>query len=193
VRAGAPATLAVALLVFLTSPLANASAPAASTKAKARPSCAYANLRPTAADTALVDGATLCLIDQVRAAYRLRPLHANRELQAVAGKQVTDMVRDDYFGDDSPSGQTPGRLIEALPYGAHASSLATAQNLGWGTRSAATPAGILTAWMRSPPHRKVILTGAFRDVGIGVSPAVPSILGHGARGATYAVEFAARS
>jgi uncharacterized protein YkwD len=190
VRAAALATLAVMLLVFLTSsPLADASAPV---KAKARPSCAYANLRPTAADTALIDGATLCLIDQVRAAYRLRPLHANRELQAVAGKQVTDMVRDDYFGDDSPSGQTPGRLIAALPYGAHASSLATAQNLGWGTRSAATPAGIVTAWMRSTPHRKVILTSAFRDVGIGVSPAVPSILGHGARGATYAVEFAVR-
>ncbi len=192
-RAAALATLAVALLVFLTSsPPANAGALTASTKAKAHPSCAYANLRPTVADTALIDGATLCLIDQVRAAYRLRPLHVNRELQAVAGKQVTEMVRDDYFGDNSPSGQTPGRLIAALPYGAHASSLATAQNLGWGTRSAATPAGILTAWMRSPPHRKVILTGAFRDVGVGVSPAVPSILGHGARGATYAVEFAVR-
>ena len=145
-------------------------------------SCAYANLRPTATDTALVDTATLCLIDQLRAAYRLRPLRANRELQAVAGEQATRMVRDDYFGDDSPSGQTPGTLIAALPYGAHASSLATAQNLGWGTRSAATPAGMVTAWMHSPPHREVILTGAFREVGVGVSPAVPSILGHGAAG-----------
>ena len=129
----------------------------------------------------------------MRAAYRLRPLRSNRELQAVAGKQATDMVRDDYFGDDSPSGQTPATLIEALPYGAHAPSLATAQNLAWGTRSAATPAEIVAAWMRSPPHREVILTGMFRDVGVGVSPAVPSILGHGERGATYAVEFAARS
>jgi uncharacterized protein YkwD len=171
---------------------APASAPASSTKAKPRPSCAYANLRPTAADTALVDRATLCLIDQLRAAYRLRPLRANRELQAVAGEQATGMVRDDYFGDDSPTGQTPARLIEALPYGAHASSLATAQNLGWGTRSAATPAGIVTAWMHSPPHREVILTGTFSDIGVGVWPAVPAILGHGARGATYAVEFAAR-
>jgi uncharacterized protein YkwD len=185
------ASLAVALLIFLTSsPPATASA---QTQAKARPSCAYANLRPTAVDTASVDRATLCLIDQLRAAYRLRPLRSNRELQAIAGEQATGMVRDDYFGDDSPSGQTPATLIAALPYGAHVSSLATAQDLGWGTRSAATPAGIVTAWMHSPPHREVILTGAFRDIGIGVSPAVPSILGHGARGATYAVEFAARS
>jgi uncharacterized protein YkwD len=190
VRAVALPTLAVALLVLLTSlPPADAST---LTKARPRPTCAYANLRPTATDTALIDRATLCLIDQLRAAHRLRPLHANRELQAVAGKQATGMVRDDYFGDDSPSGQTPARLIEALPYGAHASSLATAQNLGWGTRRAATPAGIVAAWMRSPPHREVILTGEFNDIGVGVSPAVPRIVGHGQRGATYAVEFAGR-
>ncbi len=190
-RIAAPASLAVVLLIFLTSsPPATASA---QPKAKTRPSCAYANLRPTAADTALVDRATLCLIDQLRAAYRLRPLRSNRELQAVAGEQATGMVRENYFGDDLPSGQTSATLIAALPYGAHASRLATGQNLGWGTRSAATPAGIVTAWMHSPPHREVILTAAFRDIGVGVSPAVPSILGHGARGATYAVEFAGRS
>jgi uncharacterized protein YkwD len=183
---------AVLLLVAIPALLAPAGALASSTKSKSRRSCAYANLRPTAADTALVDRATLCLIDQLRTANRLPPLRSNRELQAVAGEQAKGMVRDDYFGDDSPTGKTPARLIEALPYGAHASSLATAQNLGWGTHSAATPAGIVTAWMRSPPHREVILTGAFRDVGVGVSPAVPAIVGHGSRGATYAVEFAAR-
>jgi uncharacterized protein YkwD len=173
---------------------APASALASSTKTKTKQhSCAYANLQPTRTNTANVDRATLCLIDQLRAAYRLRPLHSNRELQAIAGEQATGMVRHDYFGDDSPSGQTSATLIAALPYGAHASRLATGQNLGWGTRSAATPAGIVTAWMHSPPHREVILAGAFRDVGVGVSPAVPSILGHGARGATYAVEFAGRS
>lgn len=189
-RAVALTTLAVVPLVFLTSlPPANASTPAMT---KARPSCAYANLRPTSTNTALVDKATLCLIDRVRAAYRLLALRANRELQSVAGEQAMGMVRYDYFGDDSPSGQTPGTLIAAIPYGAHASSLATAQNLGWGTLSAATPAGMVTAWMHSPPHREVILTSEFRDVGVGVSPAVPSIVGHGARGATYAVEFAAR-
>ena len=103
------------------------------------------------------------------------------------------MVRHNYFGDDSPSGKSAGTLIEALPYGARAPRLATAQNLGWGTRSAATPAEIVAAWMRSPPHRAVILGGQFRDAGVGVSPAVPHILGHGTRGATYAVEFAVRS
>jgi uncharacterized protein YkwD len=183
---------AAILLVSTPSLLTPASALASSTKLKSH-SCAYANLRPTFADTAIVERATLCLIEQVRAAYHLQPLRSNHELRAVAGKQATNMVSHDYFSDNSPSGQTAGTLIAALPYGAHASRLATGQNLGWGTRSAATPAGIVTAWMHSRPHREVILTGAFRDVGVGVSPAVPSILGHGTRGATYAVEFAVRS
>jgi uncharacterized protein YkwD len=194
----APALVAAALLgaaLGATAPalLTPATALASSPAAGRAPYCAYANLRPTPADAARVDASTLCLLNQVRAADRLLPLHSNRELQAVAGKQATGMVRHDYFGDDSPSGQTPATLIEALPYGADAASLATAQNLAWGTRSAATPAGVVSAWMHSPPHREVILTSTFRDIGICVSPAVPSILGHGQRGATYAVEFATRS
>jgi len=189
----APAILAAAALLFVSTPSLLTPTAALASKTKTKPHfCAYANLRPTSADAAIVDRATLCLINRVRAAHRLRPLRSNRELQAVAGSQATAMVSHDYFGDNSPSGQTPGTLIAAIPYGAHATSLATAQNLGWGTLSAATPAGMVTTWMRSPPHREVILTGEFRDVGVGVSPAMPSILGHGARGATYDVEFAVR-
>jgi uncharacterized protein YkwD len=155
-------------------------------------SCAYANLRPTAADTAAVDAATLCLIDRIRIARRLRPLRANRELQTVATRLVGGMVSGDYYSDDSPSGQSPGALIAALPYGARAARLSTAQDLGWGTLSAATPAGIVRAWMHSPQHRQIILTAAYRDVGIGVVAAVPTVLASGRRGATYAVEFGAR-
>ena len=189
----APVVLFAAALLLVSTPslLMPTATLASGTKAKSH-SCAYANLRPTSADTAIIDRATLCLIDEVRTAYRLQTLRSNHELQSVAGNETSGMVRHDYFGDDSPSGQSAGTLIAALPYGAHATSLATAQNLGWGTRSAATPAGIVAAWMHSPPHRQVILTGEFRDAGVGVSPAVRSVLGHGARGATYAVEFAVR-
>ncbi len=84
------------------------------------PFCANANLLPTPTDTATVDAATLCLIDRVRAAHHLRPLRSNHELQSVAATQVSDMVRHDYFGDNTTSGQSPGALIATIPYGAHA-------------------------------------------------------------------------
>jgi uncharacterized protein YkwD len=182
--------LIAASAILLAAPIpAGALATSATTRGA---SCAYANLRPTRANTATVDGATLCLIDQVRTAYHLRALRSNQELQTVASTLVSGMVRSNYFGDNSPTGQSPGALIQTIPYGAHAADLSTAQDLGWGTLSAATPAGIVKAWMHSPPHRAIILTAEFRDAGIGVAPSVPPVIESGKRGATYAVEFATR-
>jgi hypothetical protein len=46
--------------------------------------------------------------------------------------------------------------------------------------------------MASPPHRRVILTGYFRDAGVYAVPAVPSRYARGQYGATYAIEFGTR-
>jgi uncharacterized protein YkwD len=179
-------TLAVALL--LSSSLSAGSALARSTAA----SCRGASLHPSAANAAAVDAATLCLVDKVRTAHHLRPLRPNQELHAVAARQANCVVRWNDFADDCPYGQTPWARITATPYGTHAAGLSIGQNLGWGTGPYRTPAEMVAAWMSSPPHRAIILTGAFNDAGVGVAPAVPSILGAGEPGATYAIEFAAR-
>ena len=47
--------------------------------------------------------------------------------------------------------------------------------------------------MESPPHRAIILTGAYRDAGVGVSPSVPSGFSGQWHGGTYAAEFGIRS
>jgi uncharacterized protein YkwD len=156
--------------------------------------CNGANAAPNADDAALIDAATLCLMNDVRAAYGLHALRANRVLATIASGQASDMVRGDYFSDQSLSGQTPLARIMASSYSvprAHA-RLLTAQNIGWGTGPNATPAGMVKAWMQSPPHRRIILTAAYRDAGVGVSPSVPSALGSGWLAGTYAVEFGAR-
>jgi uncharacterized protein YkwD len=154
--------------------------------------CAGANLLPSAANARAVDAATLCLIDQLRSARGLRPLRANRELAHVATSQVTSMVRDDYFADDRPSGQTPMALVAVTHYPAHAARVAVGQNIAWGTGVDATPAHIVAEWMASPPHREVMLSGSYRNAGVGVTPAVPELLRTSDRGATYAIEFGAR-
>jgi uncharacterized protein YkwD len=190
--ASAPVLIAVLALSACALPMP-ANALGYSAKRKPPSFCAHASLRPTPTNTAAIDRAALCLVNQVRATYQLRPLRANHELQAVATTLVRGMVNRNYYSDNSPSGQSPGALIAAIPYGARAASLSTAQDLGWGTLTDATPAGIVTAWMHSPPHREIILTAAFRDAGAGVVPAVPSVIAPGAPGATYAIEFGARS
>jgi len=154
--------------------------------------CPGANLRPSAADSAAVDAATACLINSARVAYRLRPLHVNRYLEGVATGQVGGMVRWNYFADVRPSGQTPGKLIASTRYAVRAASLSTGQNIGWATGAYSTPANMVATWMDSPPHRAVILTGDFHDIGVGVAPTLPSVLQQGRLGAIYAVEFGAR-
>jgi uncharacterized protein YkwD len=186
-RLGAVAVAAV-LICALALIAGNASANASSSS---RP-CRGANAHPTPTDVQIVNAATLCLINQVRAAHQLRPLHANRELSHVAASQVTHMVRADYFADVRPSGQTPLSLVAVTRYPAHAADFAVGQNIAWGTGSDATPAHIVAEWMASPPHRAIILATEFRDAGVAVTPAVPTVLHADSRGATYAIEFGVR-
>jgi uncharacterized protein YkwD len=156
--------------------------------------CAGAGATPNGRNAALVDAATLCLMNQLRAAHGMHPLRFNGALARIAAGQASDMVRGHYFADQSLSGQSPLSRIVASGYVAHPASvrLLTAQNIGWGTGPNATPAGIVNAWMLSPPHRRIMLTAAYRDAGVGASQSVPSGLGTSWLGGTYAVEFGTR-
>ena len=155
-------------------------------------SCSGSTLLPTSTDSPSVESATLCLINRIRSAHRLRPLRANRELVGVASSQVATMLSWDYFADVRPSGQTPLSLVGVTRYPAHAAGFAVGQNIAWGTGSFSDAAHIVGEWMASPPHRAVILTGKYRDAGVAVRAAVPGVLGAGAGGATYAMEFGVR-
>ena len=169
-----------------------AASPDAVAAPKGPTSCRGTDLAPLPGNSASIASATLCLIDRIRAAWHLGPVRANAALRAVAASQVRSMVRWNYFSDVRPSGLTPMALIAATGYRAHASRVSVAQNIAWGTGPEATPARIVAAWMASPPHRRVILTRSFRDAGVAAIPAVPSRIGHGSYGATYAIEFGAR-
>jgi uncharacterized protein YkwD len=155
-------------------------------------SCGGSSLRPRAGNVSRVVTATLCLIERERETHHLALLRSNSSLQRIAASQAKDMVAGDYFGDDSLAGGTPWQRITASPYAVGARGLSTAQNIGWGTASLATPAAMVKAWMLSPPHRRIMLTGTYRDIGVGVAPAAPSSLTQGLSGATYTVEFANR-
>jgi uncharacterized protein YkwD len=167
---------------------------AGATAGSATVPCSGADELPSASNSSVVDVATLCLMNRIRHVYRLRPLRPNGALSSIATGQARDMVRGSYFGDQSLSGQTPLARIRASSYFLVPSRvrLLTAQNIGWGTGPNATPSGIVKAWMQSPPHRAIILTAAYRDVGVGVAPGAPTRFGSSWTGGTYAVEFGER-
>ncbi len=154
--------------------------------------CPGGGLRPNAASAAAAARTTLCLINQIRIAHRLRPLEPNVSLEGVAASQVRTMVSWDYFADVRPTGQTPMSLIATSPYRVRGAELSVGQNIAWGSGYLSSPGRIVSAWMASPSHRAIILTAEFRDAGVAVKPALPGVLRAGRRGATYAMEFAVR-
>jgi uncharacterized protein YkwD len=169
-----------------------ASAPTAMLFAPAALACTGTNLQPTHVNLTRVTAATLCLIEHERLAYRLEPLRSNDSLRRIGTKQAGEMVIGEYFGDDSLSGWTPMQRIEASAYAARARGLSAGQNIGWGSGPLATPAAMVHAWMLSPPHREIMLSGGYRNIGVGIAPAAPRRSTEGLPGATYVVEFASR-
>ena len=171
---------------------ASAARSRASTPLPVHGSCSGSSLRPGRGNMSRVVAATVCLIEREREAYRLGLLRSNSSLRRIAASQAKDMVVGDYFGDNSLEGGTPWERITASHYASGARSLWAAQNIGWGTDELATPAAMVNGWMLSPPHRQIMLTSGYRDIGVGVAPAAPSSLTEGLPGATYTVEFATR-
>lgn len=187
------AAIATALTIWTTMLACGMAAGASVVKAvSARRRCRGAHLMPTATNLSEVAAATLCLIDEERRAHNMGGLRSNRYLQPMAANQARDMVVGDYFGDNSLNGLTPWQRIAASPYARGRRSWSAGQNIGWGTGGLATPAEMVAAWMRSIPHREIMLDPSYRDVGIGVAPAAPAKLANGMRGATYTAVFAAK-
>ncbi|HMJ02318.1 MAG TPA: CAP domain-containing protein [Conexibacter sp.] len=172
-----PLLLALALLV-----------PAA--PANARPAaCSAAHVNVERAPIRMARNATLCLLNRVRARHGLPPLRMNPKLSRAARKHSRDMVRRRYFAHDSLDGRSPFERMRATRYVPRGASWVLGENLGWGSGSLAEPKALLRAWMRSPGHRRNILDGRFRDIGIGIVRGAPV----GGHGATYTTDFGRRS
>lgn len=152
--------------------------------------CSGADLLPLAASVSTAKSATLCLLNGERAARGLSSLSSQPTLEAAATSYSQAMVRQGFFGHVSPGGQTiTGRLAS---YTELASSWRTGENLAWGEGARATPSSIVRGWMQSPSHRDNILSGAFREIGIGIAGGTPEG-SLPAVSATYTTEFGART
>jgi uncharacterized protein YkwD len=160
------------------------------TAASAAAACPGAGARPTAANAGRVGHATLCLLNRQRAAHGLPRLREQRSLAHAARSYAYQMVRQHFFDHVSPGGSTMAQRVKRTHYLRGVRGWTLGENLAWGAGPNATPASIVRAWMRSPGHRRNILDGTFREVGIGIAPGAPTGAG---TGATYVNEFGRRS
>ena len=152
--------------------------------------CAGANKSPEQLSSGQLRSATLCLINATRAHHGLGAVGSQRKLAKAATGHSRDMVKRDYFSHDAPGGGSIQTRIGGSGYLAGAHSFTFGEIIGGGSKHKASPAGVMKAWMHSPPHRSAILTGSVHDAGVGVARGFP---GRGGSGATYTVDFGGRS
>ncbi|MEA2444130.1 MAG: hypothetical protein QOJ12_1422 [Thermoleophilales bacterium] len=145
---------------------------------------------PAEIGRAAVERATLCELNTVRKSHGLRPVRANALLAGAARHHSRDMVQRKYFAHTSPSGADFVQRIRGSGYLAAARHWKVGEILAWGSGGFASVHEIVQAWMHSPGHRRVILNGAYREVGVGVVPGAPSAVQSPA--ATYTADFAVK-
>jgi uncharacterized protein YkwD len=127
------------------------------------------------------DAAVRCEVNAIRGSSQLPRLHKDGRLTAAARSWSQTMVHEHFFAHSVPGKPELSGRVRAAGYHRYR---ALGENIAWGTGSAASPAAIVAAWMRSPPHRAIILTRDFREAGVGITPGAPQ----GGGGATYVLD-----
>jgi uncharacterized protein YkwD len=127
---------------------------------------------------------TACLINRARSRHGLRPMRFDRRLERAARGHSRDMVAHRYFSHESRSGLSPSDRIARTGWMRGRGRWRIGETIGWRS-GPPSPRSIVRAWLRSPPHRRILLEPAFRFVGVGVARGTPS----GRAGATYTADL----
>ena len=111
----------------------------------------------------------LQLVNKERTQRHLVKLTINSKLLAAARAHSTEMGELQYFSHDSYSGESFKERVISFGFTKKGYKIWKAgEDIAWGSGLFGTPVAIVAQWMASRSHRAVILTKAFRSVGIGV-------------------------
>ena len=107
---------------------------------------------------------TFQLHNQKRKDRGLKPFCVHPKLLKAARAHSEDMIKRDYFSHNT-KGRNEGPCERVKRYGYR--FRLCAENIAWGQRNAGDPGNIMQDWMKSDGHRKNILKGKLRQVGVG--------------------------
>jgi uncharacterized protein YkwD len=126
-------------------------------------------------------------LNQARIARGLPPLTLDPNLTRAAQSHSVDMIRRDYFlHTTGPGGASFWRRI--LDFWHPDGSGMVGEVMAWGTQEQATNASAVARWLVSPSHRRIILSTAYTEMGIGI--ATGSFLSYG-QATVWTVDLAA--
>jgi uncharacterized protein YkwD len=121
----------------------------------------------TAAPNALLSALEVDIVGRInaqRGARALRPLRVSRGLTAAANYHSHQMGLFGFFEHESRNGAPFWRRLERFyPSGRHYWSVG--ENIFWESPDTSGSSAV-REWMQSPPHRRNILTGEWREVGV---------------------------
>jgi uncharacterized protein YkwD len=129
---------------------------------------------------ASLESAVVRELNRVRTARSLPPLRTAPSLRSAARSHTKSMLDFGFFGHDSVDGTAFSERIKRFYTNRGWQSWSVGEAL-LASRSRATEAkAIVAAWMDSPPHREIILSPTWRDVGIGAlyAPLAPREFGN---------------
>ena len=154
-------------------------------------SCPNAGAKPGKLSTKEARKAIICLINKRRANAGRGPLDRDSRLQRAAQRHNSRMHGTGCFSHQCPGEGSLGTRVRSVGYLNGARRWSYAENVAWGRKGRGTPAAIVRAWMRSSGHRANILSGKFRDLGVGFDDGTPR--SKRASGGIFTVDFGLRS
>jgi uncharacterized protein YkwD len=113
--------------------------------------------------------ALMCRVNAERAAHGLRALRWDRRLSRAATRHARDMARRGYFAHQRSGGPDLGARLARAGW----SGKAWGETIAYGCGGAGSPRATVRAWMASPGHRAVILSGAYGRAGVGFARRAP--------------------
>jgi uncharacterized protein YkwD len=120
---------------------------------------------PAARAAASFEQALLVEINSFRKAHGLRALRAAAPLRRAAAAHAAAMSSAGFFSHDSRDGTSAAARIRRFYAPGGHSRWSVGENILWRSPDV-TPSQALQMWAASPPHRRVLLQGSFREVGL---------------------------
>jgi uncharacterized protein YkwD len=125
------------------------------------------------APTSELAAAVNCRIAGIRADRDLSRLRHQRRLGAAARRYAADMAERDFFSHVSPEGGRLRDRLIAAGYVDEQCSWHVGEVLAWGSGGDASAGWTVRAWMRSGPHRRILLGSDYDEIGVGVAHGAP--------------------
>ena len=148
--------------------------------------CKNNAMAPSQAKTKLVIKTLLCVMNEQRKLYKLKPLKLSPRLGKAALAHSRAMILGKFFAHQGPRELGLVQRLARVKYHGYA-----AENIGAGAGPLGTPLAMVDGWMHSSLHRANLLTKRWKFVGVGFLAQFP-IPTTGSPSATYTTDFGSK-